>query len=86
MTNIRENKCIKMCVIIEFIGIVVLNFEFNSNFILENIVFVPSIRQSLVFVSLLDELTYHFLFGNKRVKFSLNSNFASDYLLRDGLY
>ena len=49
---------------VEFIGVVKLSLESGFSFVLENTVYVPTMRLNLIIVSKLDTFGFSFKFGN----------------------
>jgi len=53
---------------------------------LSDVVYVPSMRRNLIFVSILDKCGFTFVFVNNEVKISRNSSLIGSGVLSDGLY
>ena len=72
--------------LVEFIGVVNLPLASGGVLVLDDVVYVPSLRRSLISVSKLDSSGFGFHFGNKRfVLYSGSCEIASGALC-DGLY
>ena len=71
---------------VEFIGVVKLSLESGFSLVLENTVFVPSMRRNLISISKLDESGFSFKFGNGKVELFYDSRLVGNSLLCDGLY
>lgn len=71
---------------VEFIGVVKLSLEFGFYFVLENTIYVPTIRQNLISISKLDALDFSFKFGSGIFKLFRDSRLVGNGLLCDGLY
>ena len=52
--------------LVEFIGVVNLPLAFGGALVLDDVIYVLSIRRSLIFVSKLDSSGFVFHFGNTR--------------------
>jgi hypothetical protein len=52
--------------LVEFIGLVNLPLAFGGALVLDDVIYVPSIRQSLISISKLDSSGFVFHFGNTR--------------------
>ncbi|XP_075099082.1 uncharacterized protein LOC142175970 [Nicotiana tabacum] len=71
---------------VEFIGTSILPFKNNSSILLENTIFVPSMRRKLVSISFLDKDGYSFQQNNGIIKILNDSHVVADAFLSDGLY
>jgi hypothetical protein len=72
--------------LVEFIGVVNLPLASGGVLVLDDVVYVPSLRRSLISVSKLDSSDFVFHFGNKRFFFYSSSREIASGTLCDGLY
>jgi hypothetical protein len=72
--------------LVEFIGVVNLPLAFGGVLVLDDVVYVPSLRCSLISVSKLDSSGFGFHFGNKRFVLYFGSREIASGALCDGLY
>jgi hypothetical protein len=70
----------------KFIGVVNLPLASCGVLVLDDVVYVPSLRRSLISVSKLDSSSFVFHFGNKRFFFYSGSHEIASGTLCDGLY
>ena len=52
---------------VKHIGIVVLEFDYGFQLVLDNVFYVPSFKRNLISISVLDKAGYSFNFANKKV-------------------
>jgi transposase InsO family protein len=72
--------------LVEFIGVVNLPLASGGVLVLDDVVYVPSLRRSLISVSKLDSSGFGFHFGNKRFVLYSGSREIASGALCDGLY
>ena len=72
--------------LVEFIGVINLPLASGGALVLDDIVYVPSLRRNLISVSKLDSSGFVFHFGNKRFFFYYGSYEVASGILCDGLY
>uniref|UniRef100_A0A2N9EWH4 Integrase catalytic domain-containing protein n=1 Tax=Fagus sylvatica TaxID=28930 RepID=A0A2N9EWH4_FAGSY len=72
--------------LVEFIGVVNLPLASGGVLVLDDVVYVPSLRRSLISVSKLDSSGFGFHFGNKRFVLYSGSREIASSALCDGLY
>jgi transposase InsO family protein len=72
--------------LVEFIGVVNLPLAFGGVLVLDDVIYVPSLRRSLISVSKLDSSGFGFHFGNKRFALYFGSREIASGALCDGLY
>uniref|UniRef100_A0A2N9IDU9 Integrase catalytic domain-containing protein n=1 Tax=Fagus sylvatica TaxID=28930 RepID=A0A2N9IDU9_FAGSY len=72
--------------LVEFIGVVNLPLASGGVLVLDDVVYVPSLRRSLISVSKLDSSGFGFHFGNKRFALYFGSREIASGALCDGLY
>jgi hypothetical protein len=72
--------------LVEFIGVVNLPLASGGVLVLDDVVYVPSLRRSLISVSKLDSSGFGFHFGNKRFVLYYGSREIASGALCDGLY
>jgi|UniRef100_A0A2N9FVY3 hypothetical protein len=72
--------------LIEYIGVVNLPLAFGGVLVLDDVVYVPSLRRRLISISKLDSSGFGFHFGNKRFVLYFGSHEIAFGALCDGLY
>ena len=69
----------------KYIGTASLKLSSGYYLILNDIVYAPSIRRDLIFVSILDKCDFTFVFGNSKVEIFCDSHLVGSGILSNGL-